>query len=52
MAIIFTDAVNFIVGEMFHFGSISSIADQSGTLHRIADAEKKSKGQMVVASIR
>jgi hypothetical protein len=52
MAIIFVDAVNFIVGKMFHFGSISCIADQSGTLHRTADAEKKSEGQMVVTSIR
>lgn len=40
MAIIFTNAIKFTPSEMFHFESISCNADQSGTLHRIADARK------------
>jgi hypothetical protein len=44
MVIIFTNVVSFTPSEMFHFGSISYITDQSGTFHHIADARKKTEG--------
>jgi hypothetical protein len=47
MAIIFNTLFNFNAGEIFHFGSISCIADQEGILHRIADASGK-KSSLVV----
>jgi hypothetical protein len=37
MAIIFTNIVDFALGETFHFGSFTYIANKSGVLHRIAD---------------
>jgi hypothetical protein len=37
MAIIFQHKIVFRPGSMFYFGTISSVADEKGTLHRIAD---------------
>ena len=45
MAIIFTAAVKFAPGEMFHFGSILSIVDKHGDLHRICDVRQGVQGQ-------
>jgi hypothetical protein len=43
MAITFYSKITLRPGSVFCFGTISSIADEEGTLHRIADPpEKKS----------
>jgi hypothetical protein len=41
MAVTFHSKITFLPGSMFCFGTISSIADEEGTLHRIADPPKK-----------
>ena len=41
MAIVFYSKITFRPGSVFCFGTISSIADEEGTLHRIADPPKK-----------
>jgi hypothetical protein len=41
MAVTFHSKITFHPGSMFCFGTISSIADEEGTLHRIADPPKK-----------
>jgi hypothetical protein len=41
MAITFHNKITFCPGSMFCFGTISSIADEEGTLHRIADPPRK-----------
>jgi hypothetical protein len=41
MAIISKCEIPFRPGTMFYFGTISSIADEEGTLHRVADPPKK-----------
>jgi hypothetical protein len=41
MAIIFNTPIIFNAGEVFHFGSLSCIADREGILHHIADPSKK-----------
>jgi hypothetical protein len=52
MVVTFTTAVNFIPGEMFHFGSISCIRDRSGALHGITDMEREIKKQLTTALTR
>jgi hypothetical protein len=43
MAVTFHSKITFRPGSVFCFGTISSIANEEGTLHRIADPpEKKS----------
>jgi hypothetical protein len=42
MAITFHSKITLRPGSVFCFGTISSIADEDGTLHRIADPPKKS----------
>jgi hypothetical protein len=41
MAITFHRKITLRLGSVFCFGTISSIADEEGTLHRIADPPKK-----------
>jgi hypothetical protein len=41
MAITFHSKITLRPGSVFCFGTISSIADEDGTLHRIADLPKK-----------
>jgi hypothetical protein len=41
MAITFQHKIVFRLGSMFCFGTITSIADEEGTLHRIADPPEK-----------
>jgi hypothetical protein len=41
MAITFHNKITFRPGSMFCFGTISSIEDEEGTLHRIADPPRK-----------
>ena len=41
MAITFIVAIKFALGEMFCFGTISSIADANGELHRVYDVPSK-----------
>jgi hypothetical protein len=41
MAVTFQHKIVFRPGSLFCFGTISSIADEEGTLHRIADPLKK-----------
>jgi hypothetical protein len=41
MAVTFHSKITLRPGSMFCFGTISSIADEEGTLHRIADPPKK-----------
>jgi hypothetical protein len=40
MAILFPNAVNFALGETFHFRSITCIVEKSETLHHVTDVEK------------
>jgi hypothetical protein len=43
MAVTFYSKITLRPGSVFCFGTISSVADEEGTLHRIADPpEKKS----------
>jgi hypothetical protein len=41
MAITFKNKITLCPGAMFRFGTISCIADEEGTLHRIADPPEK-----------
>jgi hypothetical protein len=41
MAVTFHSKITFRPRSMFCFGTISSIADEEGTLHRIADPPRK-----------
>jgi hypothetical protein len=41
MAVTFHRKITLRPGSVFCFGTISSIADEEGTLHRIADPPKK-----------
>jgi hypothetical protein len=41
MAVTFHSKITLHPGSVFCFGTISSIADEEGTLHRIADPPKK-----------
>jgi hypothetical protein len=41
MAITFQHKIALRPGSIFYFGTISSVADEEGTLHRIADPPKK-----------
>jgi hypothetical protein len=41
MAVTFHSKITLHLGSVFCFGTISSIADEEGTLHRIADPPKK-----------
>jgi hypothetical protein len=41
MAVTFHHKITLCPGSVFCFGTISSIADEEGTLHRIADPPKK-----------
>lgn len=43
MAIVFTNTVNFALGETFHIESITCIANKRGTLHCIVDVGKEPK---------
>jgi hypothetical protein len=42
MAIAFKNKITLRLGAMFRFGTISCIADEEGTLHRVADPPEKS----------
>jgi hypothetical protein len=42
MAITFKNKITLRPRAMFHFGTISCIVDEEGTLHRIADPPEKS----------
>jgi hypothetical protein len=41
MAVIFHRKITLCPGSVFCFGTISSVADEEGTLHRIADPPRK-----------
>jgi hypothetical protein len=41
MAITFKNKITLRPGAMFHFGTISCIEDEEGTLHRVADPSEK-----------
>jgi hypothetical protein len=41
MAVTFHSKITLRPGSVFCFGTISSIADEEGTLHRIADPPKR-----------
>jgi hypothetical protein len=41
MAVTFHRKITLRPGSVFCFGTISSVADEEGTLHRIADPPKK-----------
>jgi hypothetical protein len=41
MAITFQHKIILCPGSVFYFGTISSVADEEGTLHRIADLPEK-----------
>jgi hypothetical protein len=40
MDVVFSNVINFVLGDIFHFGSISYVADKSGTLHHVANVGK------------
>jgi hypothetical protein len=47
MAVTFQHKIILRPGSMFCFGTISSVADEEGTLHRIADPpERKSSSEI------
>jgi hypothetical protein len=41
MAVTFQHKIILHPGSVFHFGTISSVVDKEGTLHRIADPPKR-----------
>jgi hypothetical protein len=52
MAVTFHRKITLRPGSVFYFGTISSIADEEGTLHRIADPPKKKSTPTRSSSIR
>jgi hypothetical protein len=52
MAITFQHKIILRPGSMFRFGTISSIADEEGTLHRIADPLERKSSSKISEKIR
>jgi hypothetical protein len=50
MSILFNTVFNFTVDEVFHFGSLSCVADRKGALHRVAGVEKDAPRSRVIVS--
>jgi hypothetical protein len=47
MAITFQHKTALCPGSMFCFGTISSVADEEGTLHRIADLPERKPSSII-----
>jgi hypothetical protein len=52
MAITFQHKIALCPGSMFCFGTISSVADEEGTLHRIADLPKRIPSSIISGKAR
>jgi hypothetical protein len=52
MAITFQHKITLRLGSVFCFGTISSVADEEGTLHRIADPPEKKPSLMISGKSR
>jgi hypothetical protein len=52
MAIIFQHKIALRLGSMFCFGTISSVADEEGILHRIADPPEKKPSSKIFVKAR
>jgi hypothetical protein len=52
MAVTFKNKITLSPGAMFRFGSISCIADEEGTLHRVADPPKKKPSSGILREAR
>jgi hypothetical protein len=52
MAITFQHKIILRPGSMFYFGTISSVADEAGTLHRIADPSERKFSSKISKKIR
>jgi hypothetical protein len=47
MAITFQHKIALRAGSVFYFGTISSVADEEGTLHRIADPPERKPSSII-----
>jgi hypothetical protein len=52
MAVTFLHKIVLRPGSTFRFGTISSIADEEGTLHRIADPAERRSSSKISRKIR
>jgi hypothetical protein len=52
MAITFQHKIILHPGSVFYFGTISSVADEEGTLHRIADPPKRKPSSIISGKTR
>jgi hypothetical protein len=52
MAVIFQHKIVLRPGSVFCFGTISSVADEEGTLHRIADPPERKSSSKIFEKIR
>jgi hypothetical protein len=52
MAIIFQHKIALLSGSVFCFGTISSMADEEGILHRIADPPEKKPSSKISENVR
>jgi hypothetical protein len=52
MVVTFQHKIILHPGSMFYFGTISSVADEEGTLHRIADPPERKSSSKISEKIR
>jgi hypothetical protein len=52
MAIIFQHKITLCPGSVFCFGTISSVADEEGILHRVADPPEKKPSSKISGKAR
>jgi hypothetical protein len=52
MAITFQHKIALRPGSVFRFGTISSVADEKGTLHRIADLRERKPSSIISGKAR
>jgi hypothetical protein len=52
MAVTFQHKIILCPGSTFCFGTISSVADEEGTLHRIADPPERKSSSEIPGKIR
>jgi hypothetical protein len=52
MAVTFQHKIILYPGSVFGFGTISSVADEEGTLHRIVDPPERKSSSKISEKIR
>lgn len=52
MAVVFNTTINFAIGEVFLFGSLSCIVDYRGALHRVAGVGEEALRVRAIASTK